>query len=111
MIDRSAVVCPPSVLSNWTSQIEEHVHPKAGLRVHVYHEGGRNVSASYLAKCDVVITTYQVISAEISSTKKRADTTDEEDFSDEPQAKKRKTNGTGLRSIKFKVFWKYPVIQ
>ena len=89
-------------MSNWTSQIEEHIHPKAGLKVHVYHEGGRNVSASYLAKCDVVITTYQVVSAENPSTKKRAQTYDE-DFSDEPQAKKRKTNGKGLCSIKFKV--------
>jgi len=92
-------------LSNWTSQIEEHIHPKAGLKVHVYHEGGRNVSASYLAKCDVVITTYQVISADISSTKKQAQITDDEDFSDEPQAKRRKTNSKGLHSIKFKVFW------
>lgn len=102
-VDRSAVVCPPSVLSNWTSQIEEHIHPKAGLKVHVYHEGGRNVSTSYLAKCDVVITTYQVISAEIPSTKTRAETTDDEDVSDEPQVKRRKKNGKGLRSIKFKV--------
>lgn len=73
------------------------------MKVHVYHEGGRNVPASYLAKCDVVITTYQVISAENPSAKKRAQTNDE-DFFDEPQAKKRKTNSKGLYTIKFKVF-------
>jgi SWI/SNF-related matrix-associated actin-dependent regulator of chromatin subfamily A3 len=105
VINRSAIVCPLSVLSNWSSQIEEHVHPKAGVRVHIYHEGGRDVSASYLAKCDIVITTYQVISAEIPSIKKCAQTTDDEDFSDEPQAKRRKKNGQGLYSVKFKVFW------
>jgi SWI/SNF-related matrix-associated actin-dependent regulator of chromatin subfamily A3 len=110
MINRSTVVCPPSVLSNWTSQIEEHVHPKAGLKVHVYHENGRNVSASYLAKCDIVITTYQIVSVDTPSMKKRAQTTDDEYFSDEPQAKRKKTNGKGLYSVKFKVL-EYSVIQ
>ncbi|KZT56200.1 hypothetical protein CALCODRAFT_497639 [Calocera cornea HHB12733] len=58
------VVVPLSVLSNWEGQIAEHFVP-GKLSAHVYHGGGRNISAKQLAKLDVVITTYQTVVSEM----------------------------------------------
>ena len=55
------IVCPLSVMSNWTDQIARHVHEKHALRVYTYHGNGRvsSMKAADFAEYDVVITTYQ----------------------------------------------------
>jgi SWI/SNF-related matrix-associated actin-dependent regulator of chromatin subfamily A3 len=52
------IVAPVSVLGNWTKQIEEHVSEESGLKYHIYHEKGKDISKQELESCDIVITTY-----------------------------------------------------
>jgi SWI/SNF-related matrix-associated actin-dependent regulator of chromatin subfamily A3 len=62
-------VAPLSVLSNWSTQLEEHITEDAGIKAHVYYGDGKNVSASFLKRQDVVITTYQSVTTDLPSTK------------------------------------------
>lgn len=76
------IVCPVSILSNWTKQITDHVQ-EGLLSVHVCasfapsslapahfrttdHGDGRNISAAKLAKFDVVITAYPALSSDLA---------------------------------------------
>lgn len=59
-------VCPLSVLSNWETQLQEHVVPGQLTSVTFYGEG-RNTRQADLAAADVVLTTYDVLSAEFSA--------------------------------------------
>lgn len=95
------LVAPLSVISNWSTQVDEHVTAAADVKVHVYHGAGRSVSSAYLKKCDIVITTYQCVTGDMpgaSKTKKGA----EDDFIVD-DVKKRKTGGGSLFDIKWKV--------
>ncbi|KAG8837816.1 hypothetical protein FRC18_007854 [Serendipita sp. 400] len=67
------IVAPLSVLSNWSSQIEDHFTKSAGLKAYVYYGDARNVKASFLMQQDVVITTYQSVTADLPSSKKIVD--------------------------------------
>jgi SNF2 family DNA or RNA helicase len=59
------IICPTSVLSNWTEQMRTHVI--AGrLTCYVYHGAGRITDVEQLAKFDVVFTTYGTVAAEWS---------------------------------------------
>ncbi|KAJ3278488.1 hypothetical protein HK104_002295 [Borealophlyctis nickersoniae] len=54
------IVCPLSVIGNWTKQIDTHV--QAGkLTAYVYHGTDRNANPTFLASHDVVITTYNML--------------------------------------------------
>ena len=55
------VVCPTSVLSNWATQMGEHV--PGALRVATHHGAGKE-SAEGLAAAHVVLTTYGTLGAE-----------------------------------------------
>ncbi|CAI7783833.1 unnamed protein product [Closterium sp. NIES-54] len=57
------VVCPLSVLSNWTAQIAEHVAPGA-LSYYVYHGADRVRDPSFLSGFDLVFTTYNILASE-----------------------------------------------
>ncbi|KAG0252829.1 hypothetical protein BG011_006717 [Mortierella polycephala] len=59
------IVCPLSTVQNWEEQFEAHVR-KDALQVYVYHGGQRVSDPSYLAKHDVVITTYNLLGTEYS---------------------------------------------
>ena len=50
------IVCPLSVMGNWTEQIERHVKPGC-MTYYVYHGTSRNSSPKFLKEFDVVITT------------------------------------------------------
>uniref|UniRef100_A0A671VIF1 Helicase like transcription factor n=1 Tax=Sparus aurata TaxID=8175 RepID=A0A671VIF1_SPAAU len=69
-IDLSArttlIIAPLSVLSNWLDQFEQHVHPDVKLNVYLYYGSARNRSKKFLSSQDVVITTYNVLSADFS---------------------------------------------
>lgn len=82
--DMTLIVCPLSVVGNWTDQLERHVGSKR-LRWHVYHNDGRGLSKKQLRKYDVVITTYQTLAIERVQ--------DEEG----PPTKKAKTSATSAK--------------
>ncbi|KAF9911873.1 hypothetical protein EC991_001777 [Linnemannia zychae] len=59
------IICPLSTVQNWEEQFEAHVK-KGALQVYVYHGGQRVSDPNYLAKHDVVITTYNLLGTEYS---------------------------------------------
>lgn len=64
------IICPTSVLSNWTEQMGTHVI--AGkLSCYVYHGAGRITDIEQLAKFDIVFTTYGTVAAEFSDSLKK----------------------------------------
>ncbi|CAK9162763.1 unnamed protein product [Ilex paraguariensis] len=59
------VVCPASVLRQWARELEEKVADEAKLSVLVYHGGNRTKDPVKLAKYDVVLTTYSIVTNEV----------------------------------------------
>ncbi|KAF8370173.1 hypothetical protein HHK36_031804 [Tetracentron sinense] len=59
------VVCPTSVLRQWAEELHNKVTSKANLSVLVYHGSNRTKDPSELAKYDVVLTTYAIVSMEV----------------------------------------------
>ncbi|KAH9306253.1 hypothetical protein KI387_010657, partial [Taxus chinensis] len=60
------VVCPTSVLRQWAHEIHEKVTAKANISVLVYHGSmHRTKDPNELAKYDVVLTTYSIVSQEV----------------------------------------------
>lgn len=88
------LVVPLSVLSNWTSQIEEHVTSKCKLSTHVYYGDGKQVSTAFLQAQDIVITTYQSVVGDMTSPKA---------VGPNQGAKKLKAAKKGLFSVQWKV--------
>ena len=64
------IICPTSVLSNWTEQIATHVR-KGKLTYCVYHGPSRIQDVQQLAKFDVVFTTYGTVASEWSDALKK----------------------------------------
>ena len=64
------IICPTSVLSNWTEQIAAHVR-KGKLSYCVYHGPSRIQDVQQLAKYDVVFTTYGTVASEWSDALKK----------------------------------------
>ncbi|KAI4107972.1 MAG: hypothetical protein L6R37_001254 [Teloschistes peruensis] len=60
------IVCPLGIISNWSSQIAEHLQPDQPLKVFIYHGQPKKqlVNPEQLAEYDVVITTYGTLSTE-----------------------------------------------
>ncbi|XP_067471478.1 helicase-like transcription factor isoform X2 [Thunnus thynnus] len=61
------IICPLSVLSNWLDQFEQHVRANVKLNVYLYYGSERNRSKKFLSSQDVVITTYNVLSADFGN--------------------------------------------
>ncbi|XP_070698895.1 helicase-like transcription factor [Pempheris klunzingeri] len=61
------ILCPLSVLSNWLDQFEQHVRDNVKLNVYLYYGPERNRSKTFLSSQDVVITTYNVLSADFGN--------------------------------------------
>lgn len=59
------VVCPTSVLRQWADELHNKVTKKANLSVLVYHGSNRTKDPLELAKYDVVLTTYAIVSTEV----------------------------------------------
>ena len=64
------IVCPTSVLSNWTEQMAAHVR-KNKLTSCVYHGPSRIQDVEALAKFDIVFTTYGTVASEWSDALKK----------------------------------------
>uniref|UniRef100_A0A667ZRT8 Helicase like transcription factor n=1 Tax=Myripristis murdjan TaxID=586833 RepID=A0A667ZRT8_9TELE len=61
------IICPLSVLSNWLDQFEQHVRPNVKLNLYLYYGSERNRSKKFLSSQDVVLTTYNVLSADFGN--------------------------------------------
>ncbi|KAK7412300.1 hypothetical protein VNO78_03753 [Psophocarpus tetragonolobus] len=59
------IVCPTSVLRQWADELHNKVTCKANLSVLVYHGSNRTKDPYDLAKYDVVLTTYSIVSMEV----------------------------------------------
>ncbi|XP_020257734.1 helicase-like transcription factor CHR28 isoform X2 [Asparagus officinalis] len=59
------VVCPTSVLRQWADELKTKVTSKANLSFLVYHGSNRTKDPNELAKYDVVLTTYAIVSMEV----------------------------------------------
>ncbi|XP_055806577.1 helicase-like transcription factor CHR28 isoform X1 [Solanum dulcamara] len=59
------VVCPASVLRQWARELDEKVTDNAHLSILIYHGGSRTKKPSELAKYDVVLTTYAIVTNEV----------------------------------------------
>ncbi|OVA13197.1 SNF2-related [Macleaya cordata] len=59
------VVCPTSVLRQWAEELHNKVRQEANLSVLVYHGSNRTRDPFELAKYDVVLTTYSIVSMEV----------------------------------------------
>lgn len=71
------IVCPTSVLRQWDDELRNKVTSKANLSVLVYHGSNRTKDPFELAKYDVVLTTYSIVSMEVPK-QPRANDDDEE---------------------------------
>lgn len=58
------IVCPPSVISTWITQLEEHTN-RGTLKVYMYYGDRRTQDAEELRKYDIVLTTYATLGAEL----------------------------------------------
>ncbi|KAM6960682.1 helicase-like transcription factor [Aplochiton taeniatus] len=61
------IICPLSVISNWLDQFEQHVRIDVKLNVYLYYGAERNRKKAFLSSQDVVITTYNVLSADYAN--------------------------------------------
>uniref|UniRef100_A0A1J3GKA5 Putative SWI/SNF-related matrix-associated actin-dependent regulator of chromatin subfamily A member 3-like 2 n=1 Tax=Noccaea caerulescens TaxID=107243 RepID=A0A1J3GKA5_NOCCA len=59
------VVCPTSVMRQWADELHKKVTSEARLSVLVYHGSSRTKDPLELAKYDVVVTTYAIVSMEV----------------------------------------------
>jgi SNF2 family DNA or RNA helicase len=65
------VVCPTSVLRQWARELASRVSGAAALSVLLYHGPGRSRSALEVARYDVVLTTYAIVSQELAPQRAR----------------------------------------
>lgn len=60
------VICPLSVMSNWSGQAAYHIKTKHQLRVLTYHgQGNKGLTPQQFQDYDMVITTYQTMTQEL----------------------------------------------
>ncbi|KAL2931938.1 Helicase-like transcription factor CHR28 [Bienertia sinuspersici] len=59
------IVCPTSVIRQWDAELHSKVSSEANLSVYVYHGNSRTKDPYELAKHDVVLTTYSIVSMEV----------------------------------------------
>lgn len=93
------VVCPTSVLRQWSDELHNKVTNKANLSVLVYHGSGRTKDPIELAKYDVVVTTYSIVSMEVPKQPVGEDDDETGKGTHElPSSKKRKTPSSSKKS-------------
>lgn len=95
------VVCPTSVLRQWADELHNKVTCQAKLSVLVYHGSNRTKDPCELAKYDVVLTTYSIVSMEVPKqplVDKDDDETGRDDPRDVPFSQKRKYAPTSKKS-------------
>lgn len=58
------IVCPPSVISTWITQLEEHTN-RGALKAYMYYGDRRTKDVEELRKYDIVLTTYATLGIEL----------------------------------------------
>lgn len=66
------LVSPLSTVANWEEQIATHIK-KGTLKYYIYHGANRISDLNELAKYDIIITTYSIVSSEFTGRGKRKD--------------------------------------
>jgi SNF2 family DNA or RNA helicase len=64
------LVCPKSVLSNWSEQIQAHIYP-GKLSMITYHGTNRLQDLDELSRYDIVLTTYGTVATEMNDGMKK----------------------------------------
>lgn len=59
------IVCPASVLRQWSRELFEKVTDEAKFSVLIYHGGNRTKDPAKLARYDAVVTTYAIVTNEV----------------------------------------------
>ncbi|XP_071090765.1 transcription termination factor 2-like [Haliotis cracherodii] len=92
------VVCPASLIYQWQKEIEKRTRPGL-LKVEVYHGANRERNILKLAKNDVVLTTYNIVSKEVGVVKGES--------ADEPVTddKKDSEEKTGPQPMMLRIGW------
>ncbi|XP_038712554.1 helicase-like transcription factor CHR28 isoform X2 [Tripterygium wilfordii] len=85
------VVCPTSVLRQWAEELHNKVTGEAKLSVLVYYGSNRTKDPYELAKYDVVLTTYSIVSMEVPK----------QPLVDGDDDEKRKAEGNGVTLMGF----------
>ncbi|KAK0555139.1 hypothetical protein OC846_001820 [Tilletia horrida] len=67
------IICPLTVVPNWIEQINEHWVDKKKPKMYTYHGPNRNQNIAFLAKHDVIITTYSTLAYEFGRSNTWAD--------------------------------------
>ncbi|CAA7034478.1 unnamed protein product [Microthlaspi erraticum] len=68
------IVCPSSIAKQWAKEIHDKVSPKHKLSVLVYHGANRTRDPLELAKYDVFVTTYALVTNEVPKNNGNSDT-------------------------------------
>ncbi|KAL0696837.1 hypothetical protein Bca4012_064017 [Brassica carinata] len=76
------IVCPASVVRQWARELDEKVTAEAKLSVLIYHGGNRTKDPAELAKYDVVMTTYAIVSNEVPKQALKDDDESDEKYAD-----------------------------
>lgn len=90
------VVCPASVLKQWSNELTDKVSESAKLSVLVYHGGARTKDPRELAKYDVVVTTYTIVANEVP--KQMADDDADQKNSEEPSASNKRKPSANMQT-------------
>ncbi|KAF3505622.1 hypothetical protein F2Q69_00003870 [Brassica cretica] len=59
------IVCPASIVRQWARELDEKVSDESKLSVLIYHGGCRTKDPVELARYDVVVTTYAIVTNEV----------------------------------------------
>ena len=64
------LISPLSTVANWEEQIKAHIKPDT-FSYYIYHGSNRNQDIDSLARFDMIITTYSIVSSEFERRKKK----------------------------------------
>ena len=84
------VVCPASLVRQWARELDEKVSDESKLSVLVYHGGNRTKDPVELAKYDVVVTTYAIVTNEAPKQSLLDDDENDEDHNQKHGNKKKR---------------------
>ena len=107
------VVAPASVIYQWEKEIKDRVAP-GKLKVYVFHGPNRETDPRFLARNDVVITTYSIISSELGEKKAKEDDddSDEDSFRGKLKlkVKQKKQISKNNKSVLTKIGWERVIL-
>merc|ERR1719445_1854486 len=58
------LVCPTSLISHWTEQLDKHLHESVNIKLKIHHGQTKALTGADLETYDMVITTYGTLASE-----------------------------------------------